>query len=122
MVVVSIDNHRVPEVEGVSQPLGKLQVDAARLADLDLDQALAVRGFQQAGDLEPAELELVTDLDLGPAVEVVPAGHGAGEDQLGRSYPFVFSHRITLAHLSGDASSLSRRVDGRDRQGQNLLI
>jgi hypothetical protein len=49
--------------------------------DLDADQAALPRQVEQARDAEPADPELVTDLDLGPAVQLVaPRDHG-GEHQ-----------------------------------------
>ena len=46
---------------------------------------LLPRRLQQPSHLEPAEPELVGDLDLGPAVDVVPARDGRGQHQLGGS-------------------------------------
>src|SRR6476469_619762 len=48
---------------------------AAGQADLDPYQSVGQRLVEQPGDLEPAELQLVGDLDLGPSVDVVPPGH-----------------------------------------------
>ena len=55
------------------------------MADLDPDQSGGQRLVEQPGDLEPADLQLVGDLDLGPSVDVVPPGHRRREDELRRA-------------------------------------
>ena len=73
----------MPQPEPLGEPAGGVDVDGAGMADLDPDQTLLPRRLQQPGHLEPAEPELVGDLDLGPAVDVVPARDRCGQHQLG---------------------------------------
>jgi uncharacterized membrane protein (DUF2068 family) len=92
VLVHGVDDDRVLQVVGVPQFAGQIDVDLARVSDVDPDQAAAARVLQQPGHLEPAELQLVGNLDLGLAVQVVPPGHGGGEHQLGRAD--FGSHRV----------------------------
>jgi hypothetical protein len=85
VLVQGVDHDGVLQLVGVPQFAGQVDVDLPRVPDVDPDQAAAARALQQPGHLEPAELELVGDLDLGLAVQVVPASHARGEHQLSRS-------------------------------------
>jgi hypothetical protein len=54
------------------------------MADLDAHEPAAARVVQQPGDLEAAERELLSDLDLGAPIEVVPACDGGRQHELSR--------------------------------------
>ena len=66
---------------------------------------------EQPRDLEPAELELVRDVDLGLAVEVVAARDGGRQDQLGRSDDAHRRATPASAHLSTFGAHCGTTVD-----------
>ena len=94
MALGGVDHQRVAQPERLLQPAGQVDVDGTRVTDLDPHQTARARRLDQPGDLEPAELELLGDVDLGPAVDVVAPGDGGREHELGR--PAV---EVSLVHL-----------------------
>jgi hypothetical protein len=92
VVVRGVHDDRVLQSEPVLQPGRQLDVDLALMADLDAHQPAVACGVEQPGDLEPAQPELVGDLDLRTAVEVIAAGDGGREHDLGGPGELVCHH------------------------------
>ena len=92
--LLGADDDRGPEAQVFAEPAGQVGVDAARMADLDTDQPSGQRLVQQPGDLEPADLELVGDLDLGAvrrrssAGPPWPSGRAAPDRRSARIHPW----------------------------------
>jgi hypothetical protein len=68
------DDDGVSEAESVLQSTGQFEVDRPEIRDLDVHQADLPAELQQPGDLEPVQPQLVGDLDLGLALDVVATG------------------------------------------------
>src|ERR671931_52747 len=101
--------------EGVLQPIRQLQVDGTGVADLDPYETGRPGDVQQPGHLEPTEVELLGDLDLGLAVHVVATCHRRSEDHLGWSRHQVPRHPLPPpAHLSGRMPSILQGIDYRE--------
>ncbi len=69
-----VGDHAALQPEGLRELVGQPAIDRARALDLDLDDAAAARVLEQPGDLEPAQVELLGDVDLGGVVQVVATG------------------------------------------------
>jgi len=80
VVVGDVDDDRVLQPVPVLQPRRQVDVDLALVADLDAHQPTRASRVEQPGDLEAAQAELLGDLDLRPAVEVVAPCDGCRED------------------------------------------
>src|SRR3712207_4088031 len=96
VVVGRVDDDRVLQPEPVLQPRGQVDVDLALVTDLDAHQPALAGRIEQPGDLEAAQAELLGDLDLRPAVEVVPASDGCREDDPGRAVVRLCHARLLL--------------------------
>ena len=111
MLVGRVDDDRVLEAKSVSQPTRQVDVDEPRIADLDAYQPAGPGAVEKAGHLESAERELVRDLNLGLAVDIVTARDRGSQDQLRRPSGEVAHASPTNAHVSGSAPIVARTID-----------
>ena len=83
VLVGEIERKGILEPERRAQLGGEPDVEAAAgQPDLDADHPGLARGVEQPGHPEPADAELVGDVDLGHALQVVLPRHAGGEHDL----------------------------------------
>jgi hypothetical protein len=85
VLVGEVEHERVLEPESRAQLRRQARVQGPPgQADLDAHHPRVAGGVEQPGNPEPADAELVGDVDLGDALEVELARHPGGQDNLGR--------------------------------------
>jgi hypothetical protein len=85
VVVGEVEHEGVPEAEGRAQfgRQARVKVSPGQ-ADIDAHHPRVTRRVEQAGDPEPADAQLVGDVDLGDALEVELPGHPRSQNNFGR--------------------------------------
>jgi hypothetical protein len=103
------DNRTTQPHELLSQSMRQQRIQPRGHLYLDANDSSRSRIIKDAGHLEPAHPELVSDLALGSAVDEEPARHAGGSDELVGAKTSAFPARLRC-HISASQVTNGQQV------------